>query len=59
MHNLQLYYRIEQGIQSERPELVEYLSMVSAVNFLRRPVSSVVHIVKYLITRYKFIYYMK
>ena len=59
MHNLEFYYRIESGIKKEKPELIENLSMVLAIKFLRNPISFIKYIIKYLVARYKFMYYMK
>jgi|SaaInlStandDraft_5_1057022.scaffolds.fasta_scaffold02568_6 glycosyltransferase involved in cell wall biosynthesis len=59
MHNLEFFSRIEQGIQSEKPELTNYFLMASAVKFLRNPGLYFRSVIKYLTLSYKFKNYMK
>ena len=58
-HRLEFYYRIEAGIQEEKPNLLEYLLIVSTIKSLRSPITFVKGIIKYLIERYQFMRYMK
>jgi glycosyltransferase involved in cell wall biosynthesis len=59
MHKLHFYYRLEEGILFERPDLLEYFLMVSAVRVIRNPIRSIKRIVYYIVEKFKFEYYMK
>jgi hypothetical protein len=58
-HRFEFYYRMEAGIQEEKPHLVEYLLIVSTIKSLRSPIIFIKGIIKYLIERYQFMRYMK
>jgi glycosyltransferase involved in cell wall biosynthesis len=58
-HKLDFYYRIEEGVLWEKPELVEHLAMVAAINTIKNPILSIKRIVKYVLARYRFIRLMK
>jgi len=58
-HKLQFYYRIESALQDNNADLLQYFLMTASVRTLKAPVISIKMIVKYLIKRLKFIWYMR
>jgi glycosyltransferase involved in cell wall biosynthesis len=57
-HKMQFYYRIEEVLQGDNTNLLQYFLMTSSVRVLKSPLMFVKMVIKFLINKIKFMWYM-